>query len=158
MLLVEPFPKLYCLLNSYFLFLDLTVIYLYSTQWDMSGLYFYFVHSLTVKLSVLALYHRIFGINKVYKYWIYGLGIAQAVLAMIFCIAQAFHCEPFNRYFDRSIPGSCKDDGMVVLSGETPNSLIDFAMVLLAIYMIQGLQLSTGVRWKLTVLFGLGSL
>ncbi|RYP69622.1 hypothetical protein DL769_005242 [Monosporascus sp. CRB-8-3] len=127
-------------------------------QWDMVGLYSYFAHTLTVKLSVLALYYRIFGINRAYRIWIYLLGGSQTVLFIIFCIFQGLHCKPFDRYFDRSIPGTCKDDGTVILGGETPNSIIDFAMVILAMFMIRRLQLSSTMKWRLRLLFGLGTL
>ncbi|RYP25134.1 hypothetical protein DL765_000015 [Monosporascus sp. GIB2] len=129
-----------------------------AKQWDMAGLYSYFAHALTVKLSVLALYYRIFGVNRAYRIWIYLLGAFQTVLFIIFCIFQGLHCKPFERYFDRSIPGSCKNDGLVILGGETPNSLVDFAMVALAMFMIRRLQLSTTMKWRLRFLFGLGAL
>ncbi|KAI5866031.1 hypothetical protein GGS23DRAFT_594184 [Durotheca rogersii] len=57
-----------------------------SISWDMVGLYFYFVHALTVKLSVLALCRRIFGVNKTYRIWMDVLAIAQTVLFIIFCV------------------------------------------------------------------------
>ncbi|KAH9984254.1 hypothetical protein F4779DRAFT_330912 [Xylariaceae sp. FL0662B] len=132
--------------------------YEHMRKWDMASLYCYFVHSLTVKLSVLALYHRIFGVYRGYRIWIYILGGFQTVLALIFCIFQALQCRPFNRYFDISIPGYCTDEGTVILGGEIPNSLVDFAMVILAMFMIRRLQLSSAMKWRLRLLFGLGSL
>ncbi|KAI0894505.1 hypothetical protein F4806DRAFT_471582 [Annulohypoxylon nitens] len=127
-------------------------------KWDMIGIYFYLGHSLSVKLSVLAFYYRIFGINSAYRAWIYVIGGTQTILMIGFCIAEAFLCTPLQKYFDRSIPGTCKDDGMVIIAAETPNSFIDFAMVSLAMYMIRGLQLSPAIKWKLRFLFGLGAL
>ncbi|KAK8121586.1 hypothetical protein PG984_010256 [Apiospora sp. TS-2023a] len=44
----------------------------------------------------------------------------------------------------------------VALIGETPNTLIDVAMVSLAIVMIRSLQLPRSTKLKLQVLFGLG--
>lgn len=122
----------------------------------MAGLYFYFVHILAVKLSVLALLYRIFGVKRAYRVWIYIIGGFQTGLSLVFCIVQALQCQPFDRYFDRSVPGTCKDDGLVVISGETPNSLVDFAMVILAMVMIRPRQLPSATKWKLRVLFGLG--
>ncbi|KAK5992616.1 Wortmanamides biosynthesis cluster protein C [Cladobotryum mycophilum] len=132
--------------------------YKHMRSWDMAGLYFYFAHTLFVKLSVLSLYRRIFGINRVYLIWIYILGSAQTILFVVFCIFQALQCRPFGRYFDLSVPGTCKDEGTIILGGETPNSLVDFAMVILAMEMIRHLQLSSAVKWRLRVLFGLGFL
>jgi hypothetical protein len=124
----------------------------------MAGVYFYFGHSLSSKLSVLALYRRIFGVNRTYTIWIYLLGGIQSALFVIFCILQGLQCRPFNRYFDFSIPGTCTDEGMVILSGEIPNSLVDFGMIILAMFMIRPLHLSTAMKWRLRILFGLGAL
>ncbi|PSR80560.1 benzoate 4-monooxygenase cytochrome P450 [Coniella lustricola] len=130
---------------------------LLSSLWDMTALYIYFFQSLTVKLSILALYHRIFGVERVYRLWIYGLALIQSVMTIIFCIFQALQCKPFDKYFDLNIPGSCIDEGLVIVGGETPNLLVDFAMVALVMFMIRPRQLPSITKWKLRVLFGLGS-
>lgn len=124
----------------------------------MANLYFYFAHSLSVKLSVLALYYRIFGVHRAYKIWIYVLGAIQTVLIVAFCIFRALQCRPFNKYFNLSIPGTCTGEEVVILAGETPNSLIDFAMVILAMFMIRARRLPSAMKWKLRVLFGVGAL
>jgi hypothetical protein len=111
-----------------------------------------------VKLSVLALYYRIFGVNRAYRIWIYVIGGIQTVLFIIFCTFQALQCKPLARYWDLSIPGTCTDEGVVILGGETPNSLVDFAMVILAMFMIRPRQLASSVKWRLRILFGLGAL
>ncbi|QKX61039.1 uncharacterized protein TRUGW13939_08185 [Talaromyces rugulosus] len=126
-------------------------------KWDISGLYFYFVQVLSVKLSILAFYHRIFGISSTAcRIWIYILASAQTILFIAFCIFQGLQCVPFQRYFDLSVPGTCKDEGTVILGGELPNSIIDFAMVILAMIMIRPLHLSFNDKLRITVLFGLG--
>lgn len=122
----------------------------------MAGLYFYFVHIALVKLSVLALFRRIFGVRRAYKIWINILGAFQIGLSLVFCAFEALQCRPFNKYFDRSVPGKCQEDGLVVISGETPNSLVDFAIVILAMVMIRPRQLPSATKTKLRVLFGFG--
>ncbi|KAI0410782.1 hypothetical protein F5X98DRAFT_358895 [Xylaria grammica] len=127
-------------------------------KWDFSALFFYFVHALTVKLSVLGLFYRIFRVNQTYRRWIYALGIAQSVLTLLFIILHPLTCKPFYRYFDLSIQGSCRSDGSTVLAGETPNSLIDIVMVVLAMFMIRPLKLAGPVKWSLRILFGMGAI
>ncbi|KAL2273540.1 hypothetical protein FJTKL_04443 [Diaporthe vaccinii] len=122
----------------------------------MTGVYLYLGHILTVKLSVLALFYRIFGINRTYRIWIYIIGGFQTMLCIIFCVFQGLQCRPFERYFDKSIPGTCRDDGVVIVGGETPNSFVDFAMVALAMVMIRPRQLPRATKWRLRVLFGFG--
>ncbi|KAI0440352.1 hypothetical protein F4803DRAFT_527750 [Xylaria telfairii] len=125
---------------------------------DFASLYFYFVHSITIKFSTLGLFYRIFGVNRTYRKWIYAIGLAQAILTLSFIILHPLTCRPFNRYFDLTIPGSCRSDGSTILAGETPNSLIDIAMVVLAMIMIRPLVLPSRVKWSLRVLFGMGAI
>ncbi len=122
----------------------------------MGGLYSYFVHSLFVKLAVLKLYERLFGVYRAYRIWIYLLAVFQTVLFALMCIFQALQCQPLAKYFDISVPGTCKDEGSVILMGETPNSLVDYAMVILAMQMIRPRKLPPNVKVKLRLLFGLG--
>lgn len=126
-------------------------------QWDLCGLYFYFAQTLAVKLSVLALCYRIFSFNNTGgKICIYILGALQTILFTIMCIFQGLQCVPFQRYFDLRVPGHCTDEGTVILGGEIPNSIIDFAMVILAMVMIRSVQLSTRNKLRIMFIFGLG--
>jgi hypothetical protein len=120
--------------------------------------HFYNIGIGLTKLAVLALYYRIFSINRTYRLSIYALAAAQAVLIFLCCVLQSQICHPFARWFDRTIPGTCKSDGLIILAGETPNSIIDFLMVILAMVMIRSLHLSRIVKWRLRFLFGLGAL
>lgn len=124
----------------------------------MAGLYMFFGHILFVKLAILALYRRIFGVNRSYLVSIYVLAAVQIVLVIIFCIFQALQCRPFGRYFDLRIQGTCSSEGVVVLGGGLPDSLVDFAAVVLAMWMIKSLQISTKIKWRLRILFGVGFL
>ncbi|KAK9426029.1 putative integral membrane protein [Seiridium unicorne] len=132
--------------------------YVRMRKWDMAALDFYFVQCLVVKLSVLALYRRIFGAKRAYRVWIYILSGIQSLWCLFLVIGQLLQCKPFYRYFDITIEGTCTDEGTFILGCEVPNSLVDFAMVVLAMLMIRPLQLSARTKWKLRVLFGLGGL
>ncbi|KAK2603435.1 hypothetical protein QQS21_004386 [Conoideocrella luteorostrata] len=127
-------------------------------KWDMVGLYMLFGHLFTVKLSILALYRRIFGVNRVYRIWIYAFAAFLTIFIVILCITQASQCRPFGRYFDLTIPGKCLSENVIVIGGSVPDSCLDFALVVLAMFMIRQLQLSSSAKWKLRFLFGVGSL
>ncbi|KAI0106405.1 hypothetical protein GGR51DRAFT_517598 [Nemania sp. FL0031] len=131
--------------------------YKHIRQWDIFGLYSYFAHLLFLKYSILALYYRIFGVSRTYRVWIYFFVGFQAVIVIIPCILLGLECSPFERYFDRSIPGTCRDDGLIIVVGEAPNSAVDFALVILAMFMIRPLNLSSISKWRLRVLFSLGA-
>lgn len=124
----------------------------------MVCVYFYLFHASFAKFSVLGLYHRIFGINRSYRTWIYVIGAAQTVLIICVCILQGFQCRPFSKFFDPNLPGTCTDEGTVIISGELPNSLIDFVMVALVMVMIRPRQMRPSTKWRLRFLFGMGSL
>lgn len=124
----------------------------------MAALYFYFFHTGTVKFSVLALYYRIFGIRRAYRFWIIALAACQGAVVVIASVYQALQCRPIARYWDLTVPGECQSEGTLIMGGETPNSLIDFAMVALAMVMIRSLQLPRSTKLKLQFLFGLGAL
>lgn len=50
------------------------------------------------------------------------------------------------------------DEGTVIIGGELPNSLIDFAMVALVMIMIRPRQMRPATKWRLRFLFGIGAL
>ncbi|KAI0602448.1 hypothetical protein F4775DRAFT_588686 [Biscogniauxia sp. FL1348] len=133
-------------------------VYKHVHQWVLASVYSCFAHMLFVKLGVLALYYRIFGVRKTYRIWVYVLAGLQTLVVVMFCIFRALLCRPIEEYFDRAAPGHCEEDALTIILGETPNSLLDFAMVILAVFMIRSLQLSTAMKWKLGILFGLGAL
>ncbi|KAK8075877.1 hypothetical protein PG997_010540 [Apiospora hydei] len=132
--------------------------YEHMRKWNFASQYFYFAHALCVKLSVLALYYRIFRVRQDFRIWIFVIGACQTMLVMVACVLQAFQCQPTSSYWDLSVSGKCMAPGHFALIGETPNSLIDFAMVSLAIVMIRSLQLQQSTKVKLQFLFGLGFL
>lgn len=108
------------------------------------------------KLSICALYHRLFGVNQSYRRWIYFLAATQCASYLGFVCMHLLQCRPLCKFW--SWPGGCMPFTTVLVSMEPPNSLIDFGLVALAMVMIQPIQLKPRVKWKLRILFGLGSL
>lgn len=110
------------------------------------------------KWSICALYMRIFGVKRNYKLWIWSLAAAQGLVYVGLAIMQPLQCRPINRFWQFWVDGECFPFSWILLVLEIPNSLIDFALVGLAMIMIKGVQLQTKSKWKLRFLFGLGSL
>lgn len=110
------------------------------------------------KLSICALYHRIFGVSQVYRRWVYILAAAQCATCLALVCMELLLCRPFHKFWDWLAPGECTPWTTLLLATEPPNSLIDFALVSLAIVMIRPLQLKPNEKWKLRFLFGLGGL
>ncbi|KAJ2987832.1 hypothetical protein NUW58_g4293 [Xylaria curta] len=127
-------------------------------RWNIAALFLYFGHMLSLKYSVLALYYRVFGVNQIYRTWIYVLAGVQLIIVIVPSILIGVECNPLGIYNDQPDLGPCRDNGLIVIVGEVPNSIIDFALVILALFMIRPLQLSPAMKFKLRILFGLGVL
>ncbi|KAM3074220.1 hypothetical protein ACMFMF_006241 [Clarireedia jacksonii] len=125
---------------------------------SLIAIFSYFGHTISVKLSILAFYNRIFGVYRAYRRWIYVLAISQTIFFITICIFQGLQCRPLSKFWDYSMPGTCFDEGKIILVVELPNSLGDFAMVILAMIMIRNRQLPTSMKRRLRILFGLGVL
>ncbi|GAP92218.1 putative integral membrane protein [Rosellinia necatrix] len=110
------------------------------------------------KASILALYYRVFGVNRTYAWWIYGIFAIHSIWAIVVIVLNLAGCQPVEKNWYPLAPGHCISQAVAAIPEETVNSLIDFAMVILAIVMIRTLQMSSRVKWKLGLLFGLGSL
>ncbi|KAJ2987031.1 hypothetical protein NUW58_g4729 [Xylaria curta] len=110
------------------------------------------------KLSICALYLRIFGINRIYAYYIWLLGILQVAVNIALIIVQFLQCRPLNKFWQYWADGTCISSFTLLASVEPFNSVIDFALVILALVMIRSLNMSRKTKWRLRFLFGLGSL
>ncbi|RYP47492.1 hypothetical protein DL768_006464 [Monosporascus sp. mg162] len=110
------------------------------------------------KLSIMALYHRIFGVNRTYVWWIYGIFAIHSIWAIVTIVIQLSSCRPLAKFWYPFTPGYCWSASVAAIPEETVNSGVDFALVILAIFMIRSLQMSRRVKRKLRFLFGLGSM
>ncbi|KAG6354079.1 hypothetical protein INS49_005050 [Diaporthe citri] len=110
------------------------------------------------KLSIMALYLRIFGIRAVYTRWIYFLGAIHISWVIMILVLQTVSCNPLEKFWRPFIPGWCFSEAILAIPSECINSIIDFALVILALFMIQSIHISRDTKWKLGGLFGLGGL
>ncbi|KAK4194674.1 hypothetical protein QBC40DRAFT_301899 [Triangularia verruculosa] len=110
------------------------------------------------KFSICALYYRIFGVNSAYRRWIFILAALQGLTYLGLVILQCMMCRPVNKFWQWWAEGECFPFSTLLVAIEPPNSVIDFALVVLALFMIRSLHVQSNVKWKLSFLFGLGSL
>jgi hypothetical protein len=123
-----------------------------------SSVAFFPVQMFFSKASLLALFYRIFGVDRTFSRWIYGILAVHSIWAIIVLFLNLFPCKPVRKAWYPRTPGHCLSQAVVAVPEETVNSLIDFAMVILAVYMIRPLHMPKRTKWKLRLLFGLGSL
>lgn len=110
------------------------------------------------KWSICALYYRIFSVKRVFALCIQGIAAVQLALYIVLVVIQSLQCRPLNRSWQWWASGSCMPFSTVLVAIEPLNSLLDFALVLLAMAMISSLHIKTEAKWKLRFLFGLGGL
>ncbi|KAL8706599.1 MAG: hypothetical protein Q9201_000346 [Fulgogasparrea decipioides] len=113
------------------------------------------------KISLLCFYKRLTtgGIYKLwYKYCIVG-GIAfQVAMVLAFFIVAVMACKPLKAFWEplATYPHECIDEGNYMLSFGIITIFLDFAILLLPIPLVMGLQLNTKQRIAVCTLFGLG--
>jgi hypothetical protein len=110
------------------------------------------------KLSLLALYHRLFSVNRTFNRCCQALAILQTLWFIGAYVTKYLLCFPVRRIYDLDADGSCIDIGPFLAATESVNSLIDFAMIGLAIWVINTLQMDSMTKWKLSILFSVGCL
>lgn len=110
------------------------------------------------KLSIIALYYRIFGVNRTYVRWIYGILVIHSMWAIALIVLGLVPCLPLDKFWYSLTSGHCISESVAAIPEETINSSVDFALVILAIFMLRSLQISRKTKWKLGFLFGLGSM
>ncbi|KAL1858094.1 hypothetical protein Daus18300_010095 [Diaporthe australafricana] len=118
----------------------------------------YCLQQLFAKLSLLLLYYRIFSSSRVFVRWVYFLGTVQVIWSIATYIIHYVECIPPQKIWTPTLPGPCIDNTAFLVGGETVNSLVDFALVGLAIWVVQSLQMKTSVKLKLAAIFAFGGL
>ena len=121
-------------------------------------LYLFVGQMFFVKLSIMALYHRIFGVNRTYLRCIYVLLVLHVLWTLAMIILYGLACKPLSKFWFPLSPGTCMATDVQVVAGETVNTFVDFALVVLAMVMIRSINMSNTNKWRLRFLFGLGSL
>ncbi|KAL8682389.1 MAG: hypothetical protein Q9186_001579 [Xanthomendoza sp. 1 TL-2023] len=113
------------------------------------------------KISLLCFYKRLNkgGIyHRSYDYCINGGIIFQVLMLLAFFISAVNACQPLKAFWSplAEYPHHCIDEGNYMLSFGILTIVLDFAILLLPIPMVMGLQLSTKQRIAVLTLFGLG--
>jgi large-conductance mechanosensitive channel len=110
------------------------------------------LQQLFAKLSILALLYRFFFVDVVFVRAIYVTG------TIVTYVLHWVECTPPARLWNPKLKGHCLNAPAFLAAGESINSVVDFVIVGLAIYMVQHLHLRASVKAKLAILFGLGSM
>ncbi|KAI1303964.1 hypothetical protein F5Y03DRAFT_358608 [Xylaria venustula] len=118
----------------------------------------YVVNQACAKFSILVLYYRIFSANRTFVYWTYGVGVVTMLWFISMFIERLLVCNPPAKLWDPSIPGFCVNSQIVIAAGESINSLLDFIMIGMAIYVVGKLKISASQKLQLSTIFAIGGL
>ncbi|KAF1848181.1 uncharacterized protein K460DRAFT_364149 [Cucurbitaria berberidis CBS 394.84] len=107
------------------------------------------------KMAFLALYYRIFPMKRFRQACIFlmAVSIGWTVSFLFVCI---FQCTPINRVYNRKIPGTCINFFWHRWTNAILNILTDCSIFILPMPVIYRLNMSTGSRIGLVVLFSMG--
>lgn len=105
-------------------------------------------------------YYRIFWRDPVFVRWIYTFAAIHVSWFITFFFLVLFLCTPVSKWWDISgtQPGSCLDGNRFLVSEETINSSLDFAMIILTVVVLQKLQTRQYIKTKLAFIFTVGGL
>lgn len=73
-------------------------------------------------------------------------------------MAHYLECIPPRKLWEPKIDGHCINSAAFLAGGETPNSLVDFALIGLAVWMVHTLRVQLSEKIKLYFIFMLGGL
>ncbi|KAF3067104.1 hypothetical protein GL218_08768 [Daldinia childiae] len=116
------------------------------------------LQQLFAKFSLLFLYYRFFSRRRSFVIWVWIVGIIQLLWSVATYLVHYFACIPPKKSWTPTAPGHCINNPAFLAGGESINSLLDFALVGLAIWMVQALHMKTVVKIQLCFLFALGGL
>jgi len=108
------------------------------------------------KNSLLWLYYRIFSVDRSYRFSILAMVVINVLWMTVCPLVEIFRCTPIRKGIDPFIPGTCINISTYFAASEVLGAAIDFAMVGMAIFMLQKIKLSRRDRYKVSVLFAIG--
>lgn len=114
------------------------------------------VQQFFAKFSILFLYDRLFSVNKTFVKCMYVTGALQIIYSVVTLFVSIFLCTPIARNWNPMVEGTCIDHNKYLAGSETINSSVDFAMVVMACFMVWHLKMKQALKWKLVILFIIG--
>ncbi|KAL1798087.1 hypothetical protein ACET3X_002124 [Alternaria dauci] len=107
------------------------------------------------KMAFLALYYRVFALKR-FRQACIALGAISVIWTVSYVFVCIFQCTPVPRVYNRTIPGTCINFFWHRWTNAILNLLTDLAIFILPMPVILGLNMSTGSRIGLMVLFSMG--
>ncbi|KAL8927669.1 MAG: hypothetical protein Q9172_001229 [Xanthocarpia lactea] len=119
---------------------------------------FYIPAAVSVKLSLLCLYRRIFPTQS-FRLASVVVMILVSIWGITYFFVNLFICNPPRKFWDPTVPGFCFNYGKPgLLVGLSVEIGLDCTILVLPIKMISGLQMNTGKKVSVAIIFLVGAL
>ncbi|KAK4206676.1 hypothetical protein QBC37DRAFT_434563 [Rhypophila decipiens] len=121
---------------------------------------FFFINQFLARASLIVLYHRLFWSDGTFLRGIYLLTAIHVGWFITFFFMQLFFCNPVSLYWDilGEQEGTCIDGNAFLVAEETINSSLDFALLGIAVYVVQKVMTKNHIKTKLAFIFAVGGL
>ena len=127
-------------------------------QVGYASVQFYIPAAVSVKLSLLCLYGRIFPTPS-FRLASVVVMILVSIWGITFFFVNLFLCNPPRKFWDPTVPGFCLEYGKIgLLVGLSLEIGLDCTILVLPIKMISGLQMNTGKKVSVALIFLVGAL
>ncbi|KAI0378117.1 hypothetical protein F5Y04DRAFT_262452 [Hypomontagnella monticulosa] len=147
---------------------------LFAHQWNLQaknmkiflytafiGTNFYGAAMLLLKTAILWEWIRIFvplGTRNLFFKACFSMAALNIAYYIAIIILSSLACRPFQRNWDKTIPGECIDITIINISSAVVNFVLDVAILSLPQRVIWGLHMSTKKRLGVSILFAVGIL
>ncbi|QMW26507.1 hypothetical protein G4B84_001752, partial [Aspergillus flavus NRRL3357] len=109
------------------------------------------------KVGLVILYHRIINKQPGYTWTLHTISAIICGYSVAIMLALIFACNPIQRNWDSSITrGSCIDRGGLYIATAVTNIVSDFALVLVPVPLVLGLQMPRIQKFGLLCMFLVG--
>ncbi|KAK7757122.1 ATP-dependent RNA helicase [Diatrype stigma] len=108
------------------------------------------------RVAILLLYLEVFGRARWFR-WATWASVAIVCLFYVGALSTTLRlCSPIAYNWDRTIEGTCGNEGEAELAAATINMVLDVVIVAPPLPIIWGLKMRTGRKVAVSVTFGLG--
>ncbi|KAE8347192.1 hypothetical protein BDV24DRAFT_173107 [Aspergillus arachidicola] len=109
------------------------------------------------KVGLVILYHRIINKQPAYTWTLHTISAIICGYSLAIMLALIFACNPIQRNWDSSITrGSCIDRSGLYIATAVTNIVSDFALVLVPVPLVLGLQMPRIQKFGLLCMFLVG--
>ncbi|KAK4212944.1 putative integral membrane protein Pth11-like [Rhypophila decipiens] len=119
--------------------------------------YIYILLALFIRLTFLIFYYRLFSLpSPKYKYTLHGVMTFVVTMNLALFFATLFNCNPREKNWDPTVPGSCIPPSILPWFSGASSSLTDLVVLIIPIPILSGMNMAFNKKVRAMAVFGLG--